>query len=85
MGRLPAVLYGEVVVVSGATGFIGSHIADQLLAGGYQVRGTTRSVQKGAWLEEFFQGKYGSGNFELKGVPDRQLKALLTKLWTVSM
>ena len=35
------------VLVTGATGFIGAHIVDNLLARGFKVRGTTRSIAKG--------------------------------------
>jgi dihydroflavonol-4-reductase len=35
------------VLVTGANGFIASHIVEALLAGGYRVRGTVRSVAKG--------------------------------------
>lgn len=66
----PAVPFGSIVVVSGVTGFIGSHIADQTLAAGYKVRGTTRDVQRGAWVTELFRNKYGSDSFELYEVPD---------------
>lgn len=34
------------VLVTGATGFVGSEIVKQLLAAGYRVRGTTRNVEK---------------------------------------
>ena len=34
------------VLVTGATGFIGSEIVSQLLDAGYRVRGTTRNVEK---------------------------------------
>lgn len=37
-----------IVVVTGITGFLGSHIAKQLLALGYQVRGTLRSMKRAA-------------------------------------
>lgn len=40
MGRKP-------VLITGATGFIGAHIVDSLLARGLRVRGTTRSLVKG--------------------------------------
>jgi len=38
--------------VTGATGFLGSHIAMECLARGAKVRGIVRSPEKGAWLEE---------------------------------
>lgn len=37
----------KFVLVTGATGFIGAHIVDALLARGIRVRGTTRSLSKG--------------------------------------
>ncbi|KAJ3127795.1 hypothetical protein HK098_005794 [Nowakowskiella sp. JEL0407] len=36
-----------LVLVTGITGFLGSHVASQLLASGYRVRGTLRSLSKG--------------------------------------
>lgn len=35
------------ILVTGATGFIGAHIVDALLARGMRVRGATRSLEKG--------------------------------------
>jgi nucleoside-diphosphate-sugar epimerase len=36
----------SVVLVTGVNGFLGSHIADQLLNAGFRVRGTVRSIPK---------------------------------------
>jgi dihydroflavonol-4-reductase len=41
----------DPVLVTGATGFIASSVIEQLLAAGYRVRGTTRSLAKGKDIE----------------------------------
>ena len=41
---------GERALVTGATGFVGSHLAERLVAAGAHVRGLARSAAKGAWL-----------------------------------
>jgi nucleoside-diphosphate-sugar epimerase len=61
---------GSLVVVSGANGFIASHVVDQLLLAGYKVRGTCRKLSRSEWLIDFFNKKYGDGSFELSEVPD---------------
>ena len=58
------------VLVSGANGFVGSHICDQLLSAGYRVRGTVRSIEKQAWLQSLFDKRHASGRFELAQVED---------------
>jgi dihydroflavonol-4-reductase len=42
----------KLVVVTGITGFLGSHIAIQLLNQGYQVRGTLRSLARSQNIEQ---------------------------------
>jgi len=49
---VPASLPGKHVVVTGATGFLGSHISLALMAAGAQVIGAVRTPAKGAWLVE---------------------------------
>lgn len=66
----PAVPYGSLIVVTGCSGFIGSHVADQVLAAGYKVRGTSRDSQKNKWLSDYFDDKHGKGKFELVSIPD---------------
>jgi len=66
---------GSLVLVTGANGFIGSHVVDQLLQAGYKVRGTVRTESKGTWVKEHFDAKYGAGKLELAVVPDMSAKS----------
>lgn len=63
-----AILPGALVVVTGANGFIASHVVDQLLLGGYQVRGTVRNTKRAEWMIGYFSAKYGPGKFEVTEV-----------------
>ncbi|KAM6512025.1 hypothetical protein FALCPG4_017012 [Fusarium falciforme] len=70
----PAVPHGGWVVVTGVSGLVGSHVADQALRVGFRVRGTARSTETNAWVKEHFQSRYGVENFELFEVPDMVAK-----------
>ncbi|KAJ6475923.1 NAD-P-binding protein [Mycena vitilis] len=61
---------GSLVLVTGVNSYLGSHIADQLLAAGYNVRGTARSAEKLKWVADLFDKKYGAARFEGAPVPD---------------
>jgi nucleoside-diphosphate-sugar epimerase len=65
---------GSTVLVTGANGFIASHIVDQLLQLDYKVRGTVRTEAKGKWVQDFFDNKYGKGKLELVVVPAMEVK-----------
>ena len=69
-GKPPVIPHGSIVLVTGANGFIGSHVADQLIQAGYLVRGTSRDTDKTAWITELFDKKYGKGKFEAVEVKD---------------
>ena len=45
-------LQGKTIALTGATGFLGTYIALELLQQGATVRGVVRSPEKGAWLAE---------------------------------
>ncbi|GKT75575.1 aldehyde reductase [Colletotrichum tofieldiae] len=65
-----AIPKGSTVLVTGANGLVGSHVADQFLKFGYKVRGTVRDVNKNTWLSDVFDKTYGKGKFELASIPD---------------
>ncbi|KAF2263745.1 NAD(P)-binding protein [Lojkania enalia] len=61
---------GSTVFVTGVNGLIGSHVADQLLARGYNVVGAVRDAKKNEWLAEYFAGKHHDAKFSLVTVLD---------------
>ncbi|WZH50047.1 Epimerase domain-containing protein [Fusarium acuminatum] len=62
---------GSWVLVTGATGFIASHVIRQFLHRGYKVRGTVRDLAQASWLvDEHFKSYSDNHNFELVVVPD---------------
>ncbi|GAA5872032.1 hypothetical protein JCM1840_004775 [Sporobolomyces johnsonii] len=60
---------GSLVLVTGANGFVASHVVEQLLEHGYKVRGTARSASKLANLQKRWDAKY-PGRFEIAVVED---------------
>ncbi len=64
---------GEWILVTGANGYIASHIIDVLLDQGYNVRGTVRGTRP--WLNKYFENKYGTGRFETQDVPSIEKEA----------
>ncbi|KAE9363654.1 NAD(P)-binding protein [Stipitochalara longipes BDJ] len=66
----PAFPKGSMVLVTGVNGFIGSHVADQLMKAGYRVRGTTRNISKVQGLSALWKEKFGEQRFQLATVED---------------
>ena len=64
----------SLILVTGANGFHGSHIVDQLLQYGYRVRGTVRDKDEAEMLSNRFTSTYGSDRFEATVVPDMAVK-----------
>lgn len=65
---------GSLVLVTGASGFIATHIVEQLLLAGYHVRGTVRDEKKVAWTTELFKKRHGAGKFSAVIVPDMSIE-----------
>ncbi|PWN25854.1 NAD(P)-binding protein [Jaminaea rosea] len=68
----PALPKGSLVVITGATGFIGSHTASALLAhpNNYRIRCPVRSEEKAAGLTSYVEKHFGKGRLETPLVKD---------------
>ncbi|QSZ35687.1 hypothetical protein DSL72_006809 [Monilinia vaccinii-corymbosi] len=66
----PAIPKDSIVLVTGINGYIGSHVADQLLKAGYRVRGTTRDASKVKNLVARWEQQHGKGRVETIVVPN---------------
>ncbi|WVF71791.1 hypothetical protein IAT40_006599 [Kwoniella sp. CBS 6097] len=64
---MPAVLSGSLILVTGASGFIASHVAKAFLDDGYNVRGTVRSASKGEYLVNLFKDSKGKFEYVIVG------------------
>lgn len=58
------------ILVTGANGYLASHVIDQFLAQDYTVRGTVRNIEANKWLQDYFDKKYGNGKLTLVQVED---------------
>ncbi|KAI0897444.1 NAD(P)-binding protein [Annulohypoxylon nitens] len=66
----PTIPQGSTILVTGANGLIASHAVDQLLAFGYNVRGTVRNPSRCTWMKPLFSSRHPSSHFELVQVSD---------------
>lgn len=57
------------ILVTGASGYLGSHVVDQLVAKGYRIRGTVRT-SKVSKIQEKYDSVYGQGRIEVVGIDD---------------
>ncbi|KAE8319169.1 hypothetical protein BDV41DRAFT_521331 [Aspergillus transmontanensis] len=73
-----AIPTGSLILVTGANGFIASHIVDKFLESGYRVRGTVRSEKP--WLDDYFATRHGAGQFESALLPELGDEETLDKL-----
>ncbi|PLB54020.1 cinnamoyl-CoA reductase [Aspergillus steynii IBT 23096] len=62
-----AIPIGSEILVTGANGYIASHVIDILLKMGYMVRGTVRAEKP--WLDQYFSEKYGDSVYKSVIIP----------------
>lgn len=73
--REPTIPAGSWVLVTGANGFIASHVINELLSSGYKVRGTVREPKP--WLDEFFVSRHGQDKYQSVVVPALEVEGAL--------
>ncbi|KAJ5976929.1 NAD dependent epimerase/dehydratase [Penicillium viridicatum] len=61
---------GSRVLVTGVNGYVASHVAKQLLARGFKVRGTVRDLERTSWLVNDVFKTYTNDDFELVTIKD---------------
>lgn len=61
---MPAVPLGSLVLVTGVNGYIGSHVAKEVLDRGFRVRGTVRDGYKADYMHALFDAQYDRHAFE---------------------
>ena len=71
---------GGLVLVTGVNGFLGSHVANELLGLGYKVRGTVRSTDKAAGVMQAMTERHPSAPFEAVVIPDQYDRAAWDEL-----
>ncbi|GKT55758.1 NAD dependent epimerase/dehydratase [Colletotrichum tofieldiae] len=82
--RQYAIPKGSTILVTGANGFIGSHVCNELLQLGYNVRGTVRDVEQCAWLPKALELQEPKGEFRLASLPDMEKEGAFDPLVEVS-
>lgn len=66
-----AIPKGSLILVTGLTGYIATHVAQEFFSHGFKVRGTVRDLAKASWLkDDLFSAEHAAGNLELVQVPD---------------
>lgn len=66
-----AIPKGSLVLITGLTGYIATHVGQEFMNRGYKVRGTVRDLSKASWLkDDLFPAEHAAGNLELVQVPD---------------
>jgi nucleoside-diphosphate-sugar epimerase len=72
---------GSLILVTGSSGYIGSHVVNEALAAGYKVRGTARSEEKAEHTKKIFNNNphYSTAivaDFQHEGVFDEAVKGV---------
>lgn len=70
---------GSTILLTGASGFVGSSIAQELLEEGFTVRGAGRDVGKFHELQTKFDRVYGKDKFTVVEIKDYSDSASLDK------
>lgn len=69
-----AIPRGSTVLVTGANGFIGSHVCNEFLQSGFDVKGAVRDTSKSSWLAEALRSRKPKGKFTMVALPDMEIE-----------
>ncbi|KDN63367.1 putative NAD dependent epimerase/dehydratase [Colletotrichum sublineola] len=75
-----AIPMGATVLVTGANGFIGSHVCNELLQLGFNVRGSVRDVERCMCLPKALESQNPKGKFMLVSLPDMEKEGAFDSL-----
>lgn len=69
-----AIPRGSTILVTGANGLIGSHVCNEFLQSGFDVKGAVRDTSKSSWLAEALRSREPRGKFTLVALPDMEIE-----------
>jgi nucleoside-diphosphate-sugar epimerase len=72
-----AIPKGSTVLVTGANGYLASHVVDILLEIGFKVRGTVRTRKP--WLDKMFEERHGPRQYQSIMIPDLAAEGAYTQ------
>lgn len=68
---------GSIIAVTGAAGFLGSAVVEQLISQGFVVRATTTTASKMEELNKKIEAQFGPGRLDIVEIKDLSVEGAL--------